>query len=94
MLCAGILNLRVGFEAQLDLLTTAPVTEVIRHGESGLLVDFFSSEELVNAVCGVLEHPDQMLELRQQARQTVVEQFDLRTICLLRQIELIETLDR
>jgi glycosyltransferase involved in cell wall biosynthesis len=71
---------------------TAPVTEVIRDGENGLLVDFFSSEALVNAVCGVLEHPDRMLEIRQQARRTIVERFDLRTVCLPRQIELIEGL--
>jgi glycosyltransferase involved in cell wall biosynthesis len=71
---------------------TAPVTEVIRDGENGLLVDFFSSEALVNAVCGVLEHPDRMLEVRQQARRTIVERFDLRTVCLPRQIELIEGL--
>lgn len=71
---------------------TAPVTEVVRHGENGLLVDFFSSEELVNAVCEVLEHPDQMLEIRQQARRTIVERFDLQRICLPRQIKLIEDL--
>jgi glycosyltransferase involved in cell wall biosynthesis len=71
---------------------TAPVTEVIRHGENGLLVDFFSSEGLVNAVCEVLEHPDRMLEMRQQARRTILERFDLATVCLPRQIELIETL--
>jgi glycosyltransferase involved in cell wall biosynthesis len=73
---------------------TAPVTEVIRHGENGLLVDFFSSEGLVNAVCEVLDHPDRMLEIRQQARRTILERFDLATVCLPRQIELIETLDR
>jgi glycosyltransferase involved in cell wall biosynthesis len=72
---------------------TAPVTEVIRHGKNGLLVDFFSMEELVNAVCEVLEHPDRMLEIRQRARQTIVERFDLRSVCLPRQIEMIETLD-
>jgi glycosyltransferase involved in cell wall biosynthesis len=89
MLCARILNLRVGFEAQLALLTTALVTEVIRHGENGLLVDFFSSEGLVNAICRVLEPPDRMMEVRQRARQMIVERFDLQTICLPRQIELI-----
>jgi glycosyltransferase involved in cell wall biosynthesis len=71
---------------------TAPVTEVIRDGENGLLVDFFSSEALVNAVCVVLEHPDRMMEIRRQARQTIVERFDLRTMCLPRQIQLIEGL--
>jgi glycosyltransferase involved in cell wall biosynthesis len=71
---------------------TAPVTEVIRDGENGLLVDFFSSEDLVNAVCKVLEHPDRMLEIRRQARRTILEWVDLATVCLPRQIELIETL--
>lgn len=70
---------------------TAPVTEVIRDGENGLLVDFFSSEDLVNAVCEVLEHPDRMLEVRRRARRMIVERFDLRTVCLPRQIEMIET---
>jgi glycosyltransferase involved in cell wall biosynthesis len=71
---------------------TAPVSEVIRDGENGLLVDFFSSEDLVNAICRVLEHPDRMMEIRRQARRTIVERFDLRTICLPRQIQLIEGL--
>jgi glycosyltransferase involved in cell wall biosynthesis len=71
---------------------TAPVTEVIRDGENGLLVDFFSSEGLVNAVCEVLEHPDRMLEIRQQARQAIVKRFDLATVCLPRQVKLIERL--
>jgi glycosyltransferase involved in cell wall biosynthesis len=73
--------------------TTAPVTEVIRHGENGLLVDFFSMDELVNAVCGALEDHDRIREIRQQARRTIVEQFDLRSVCLPRQVELIEGLE-
>jgi hypothetical protein len=40
----------------------------------------------------VLDHPDRMLEIRQQARRTIIERFDLATACLPRQIELIETL--
>jgi glycosyltransferase involved in cell wall biosynthesis len=71
---------------------TAPVTEVIQDGENGLLVNFFSSEDLVDAIYKVLEHPDRMLEIRRQARRTIVERFDLRTVCLHRQIELIEGL--
>jgi hypothetical protein len=72
--------------------THATITEVIRDGKNGLLADFFSSEDLVNAICRVLEHPDQMIEIRRPARRTIVERFDLRMICLPRQIELIETL--
>jgi glycosyltransferase involved in cell wall biosynthesis len=69
---------------------TAPVTEVIRHEKNGLLVDFFSSEALANVVCGVLEHPHQMIEIRRQARRAILERFDLWTICLPRQAKLIE----
>jgi glycosyltransferase involved in cell wall biosynthesis len=71
---------------------TAPVTEVIRHGENGLLVDFFSSEELVNKICNVLKHPDRMLQVRQQARRSIQKRFDLQRLCLLKQIKLIELL--
>jgi glycosyltransferase involved in cell wall biosynthesis len=71
---------------------TAPVTEVIRDGENGLLVDFFSSEELVSSICSVLEHPDRVLKIRQQARRSIQERFDLQLMCLQKQIELVETL--
>lgn len=71
---------------------TAPVTEVIRHGENGLLVDFFSVDELVERICEVLAHPDRMLKIRHQARRTILERFDLRSVCLPKQVELIEKL--
>jgi len=71
---------------------TAPVTEVIRDGENGLLVDFFSPEQIVEAVCRVCEHPDRMAALRQQARKDVQDRFDLRSVCLPQQIALIERL--
>lgn len=68
---------------------TAPVTEVIRSGENGLLVNFFSTSELVNAVCDGIEQRDRMLPLRQQARKTIVEHYDLQHVCLPKQLELI-----
>ncbi|WP_404785261.1 hypothetical protein [Altericista sp. CCNU0014] len=36
--------------------------------------------------------PDRMLEIRRQARRTIVEQFDLQTISLQGQVKLIEEL--
>ncbi|AFZ43693.1 glycosyl transferase group 1 [Halothece sp. PCC 7418] len=71
---------------------TPPVKEVLRHEENGLLVDFFNTEDLANAVTRVLENPNRMQPLREKARQTVVETFDLETICLPKHIELIEKL--
>jgi glycosyltransferase involved in cell wall biosynthesis len=71
---------------------TAPVSEVIRDGDNGLLVNFFSSDELVSSICNVLEHPDRMLQVRQQARRSIQERFDLQRLCLPKQTELIELL--
>lgn len=71
---------------------TPPVKEVLRHEENGLLVDFFNTEEIANAVTRVLEDPTRMQPLREKARQTVVETFDLETVCLPQHIALIENL--
>lgn len=72
--------------------STAPVEEVIRHGENGLLVNFFSPGEIVAAIDDVLSHPDRMQTIRDRARQTVVERFDLRRVCLPQQIQLVQRL--
>jgi glycosyltransferase involved in cell wall biosynthesis len=63
---------------------------VIRNGENGLLVDFFDTDQIVDAINRVLEHPDRMQAMRMAARQTVVERYDLTTVCLPRHVELIE----
>jgi glycosyltransferase involved in cell wall biosynthesis len=70
---------------------TGPVTEVIEHGVNGLLVDYFDVTALVNQVVTVLKKPDDWTELRANARQTVVNRYDLRTKCLPSQMELIHT---
>ena len=69
---------------------TAPVEEVIRHEENGLLVNFFSPQELVDAVQRVCDEPARMQQLRENARRTVIERYDLRTVCLPKQRMLIE----
>jgi glycosyltransferase involved in cell wall biosynthesis len=56
---------------------TAPVTEVIRDGENGLLVDFFSPQEIAERVGEVLERPESMAAIRKQARETILEHYDL-----------------
>jgi glycosyltransferase involved in cell wall biosynthesis len=70
---------------------TAPVEEVIQSGKNGLLVDFFSAQQIVDAVQRVCEDPTRMQGLRDRARQTIVDTYDLNTVCLPRQRELIET---
>lgn len=71
---------------------TPPVEEVLRHGDNGLLIDFFSPERIAESVQAVLEHPDRMQRLRERARQTVLDRYDLKAICLPRQLEIIDAL--
>ncbi len=56
---------------------TPPVTEVIQDGKNGLLVDFFSPQEICDRIDEVLNHPTQMDSLRSMARQTIQQQYDL-----------------
>src|SRR5690606_14446574 len=67
---------------------TPPVQEVIRDRENGLLVDFFSRDELVSAVGEALEHPERMTEIRRNARRTIIERYELGNI-LVRQENLL-----
>ena len=70
---------------------TAPVEEVITDGKNGLLVDFFSPTELVQTIQRVCDDPTRMQAVRADARQTILERYDLQTVCLPRQKELIES---
>ena len=71
---------------------TGPVEEVIRHGENGLLVDFFDHAALAETLAQVLATPETYAALRGRARETVVAGYDLATHCLPRQVELVERL--
>ena len=71
---------------------TAPVKEIISDGDNGLLIDFFSTGELVAAVDEVLSHPDRMQTMRDRARKTIVERYDLKRVCLPQQRSLIQSL--
>ncbi|MCL2160713.1 MAG: glycosyltransferase family 4 protein [Betaproteobacteria bacterium] len=49
---------------------TAPVREVIRHGENGWLFDFFDGKALVEHVLHALSNPPEAAALRANARQS------------------------
>lgn len=49
---------------------TAPVREVIRDGQNGYLVDFFSPESIASRVLQVLARPQDQSSLRKAARAT------------------------
>ncbi len=56
---------------------TAPVTEVIQDGKNGLLVDFFSPNDIADRVDEVLGHSDRLATLRTNARETILKRYDL-----------------
>jgi glycosyltransferase involved in cell wall biosynthesis len=71
---------------------TPPVQEVIEHGKNGLLVDFFDTDALAKTVVAVLAKPAAYEHLRHAARETAVARYDLATICLPQQLQLIDKL--
>ncbi|MFP5508462.1 MAG: glycosyltransferase [Alphaproteobacteria bacterium] len=68
---------------------TAPLREAITDGETGLLVDFFDGDGLVERVCRLMEDADLRGRLGEAARAQVRAQVDLRRICLPQQLDWI-----
>lgn len=56
---------------------TKPVLEVIKDNNNGLLIDFFDTNKLLKQVEFTLDNKDKMQEIRQKARQTVLENYEL-----------------
>ena len=71
---------------------TGPVTEIVRDGENGVLVDFFDVPGLAETVIKVLENPESYTGIRKAARQTIVQNYDLKTVCLPAQVELVRSM--
>ena len=71
---------------------TAPVEEVISHGQNGILVDFFDHNKLAEQIGMALERPESFTELRKAARKTVVAKYDLHSMCLPRQLGLVDSM--
>lgn len=70
---------------------TPPVNEVITDGRNGLLVDFFSPAALAEVVDHALADREGMASLRTAARQSILEHYDLKSLCLPAHIELART---
>jgi glycosyltransferase involved in cell wall biosynthesis len=71
---------------------TAPVLDVLEHGKNGLLFDFFDAPALTAQVCEVLAHPQEHAHLGTAARRDAIRQFDLQTVCLPAQLQLLARL--
>ena len=68
--------------------STAPVQEVIEDGKNGLLVDFFSPGEVVDAVLDILGNADMAARLGDCARTGVLEKYSLQ-MCIPSQLSLV-----
>lgn len=77
---------------------TQPVREVIDDGVEGRLVDFFDVAALSETVVDTLARRGELAHLRRAARARAVANYDLRSVCLPRQMafysDLIGTADK
>jgi glycosyltransferase involved in cell wall biosynthesis len=71
---------------------TSPVREVIFENETGRLFDFFDCESLVSLIIELLNDPAMRIRLGKNARAFVSENYELREICLPKQIKWINEL--
>ncbi len=71
---------------------TAPVREMVTHGETGRLFPFFERERLVDEVCSLLDDPQERQRLGANARDFARAGYDARTVCLPAQLEWIDRL--
>lgn len=69
---------------------TRPVEEVIEDNQNGLLVDFFNIDELTDKVEYALDNPDKMAEIKENARNTIIEKYDLKKL-LPKHIEILKS---
>jgi glycosyltransferase involved in cell wall biosynthesis len=68
---------------------TAPVREMIEHGQNGLLVDFFDVEGLAGVVSKVLDTPQEFKHLGQAGSQMIQERYSLE-VCLPQMLNLYQ----
>lgn len=79
-------------EAAIVASSTAPVVEALEHDVTARLVDFFDGDALVDETIALLEDEAARTRLGQTARAHIVENYDLRDICLPRQIAWVDQL--
>lgn len=68
---------------------TAPVREVIQHGHNGYLVDFFNPEAIAEQIAQAVTDTEAAQQIRHNARQTVLDRYDLHQHCLPTSLQLI-----
>lgn len=82
----------MGVQGAIVASKTAPVEEAIIHGQNGRLVDFFDKDALVEEVSRLLDNASEREELGRAARKLIVNNYDLASICLPKQLSWVESL--
>ena len=59
---------------------TSPVKEMIRHGENGLLADFFNPEDFADKAVEVLKDPAAVRPLGRAAEKMIIERYSLEVV--------------
>jgi glycosyltransferase involved in cell wall biosynthesis len=73
---------------------TQPLHEAIRHDETGRLVHFFDVAGLASEICALLDDPAARQRLGANARAFAQAHYDLKRVCLPRQLEWVAKLAR
>ncbi|MGQ0529870.1 MAG: glycosyltransferase [Panacagrimonas sp.] len=71
---------------------TLPLHEAIEDGVTGRLIDFFDLAGLSHSVCELLTDPGLRQRLGSQARTFARSRYDLKTVCLPKQLSWVEGL--
>ena len=71
---------------------TQPLHEAIQHDQTGRLVNFFDVSKLTNEVCALLDDPKARVRLGKNAREFAQANYDLKTVCLPRQLQWVQGL--
>ena len=69
---------------------TAPVKEIIIDKKNGLLVDFFDYDAISEKVNNTLEKPEKYLNIRDEARKTIIKKYDLWDVCIPKHKDLVK----
>jgi glycosyltransferase involved in cell wall biosynthesis len=68
---------------------TPPVEEVV-NSDNGILVPFFDFDQIAERVIETLTYPRRFRSLRARARATIVNNFDMRQVCLPKLLNLLK----
>lgn len=71
---------------------TQPLHEAIKDYETGRLVDFFDGDRLTQVIRELLDDPEQRIKLSANARRFAQVNYDLKNVCLPKQLAWVENL--